>query len=361
MKYVVLGDLHFGIKGFNDEFFTNQLKFFNEQLFPYMKENNIDTIIQLGDWLDNRKSMDIKFFNRIVNEFCEPIKEYGFKFITFLGNHDIYYNSRLDINLVKYFQKLFPENIEVIENREKRMFGNQRYMFMPWVIDKPITRKELEDVDLLFGHFEIKNFEMVKGHVDENSQLESNWFKQSKRLKRVISGHYHVQGSDGFVMYAGTPYQLNWGDHDTERGFFVFENTKYTFIENIKSQKYIKLKYNDSDLSKLLEVKGHIIGESEYFSSIDGIIDILFDNKVKFFINEAKDKNYESLIYELHQNGIPIDVINNVEISELIGMDFVSDMGTSTPLEIIINRVTEKDKTLLPLLDEIMSEIKDEQ
>ena len=119
MKYVVIGDLHFGSKGFNDDFFSQQLIFFNEQLFPYMEANGIDTIIQLGDWLDNRKNIDIKFFNRIVGEFCEVLKAKNFKFITFLGNHDIYYNSRLAVNLVKYFGELCPENIDVIQNLQR--------------------------------------------------------------------------------------------------------------------------------------------------------------------------------------------------------------------------------------------------
>ena len=359
MKYVVLGDLHFGVKGFNDDFFTQQLRFFHEQLFPYMLANNIDTIIQLGDWLDNRKNIDIKFFNRLVDEFCEPIKKHNFKFITFLGNHDIYYNSKLNINMVKYFGKLYPDNIDVIEKREKRMFGNQRYMFAPWIIDNKIKVSEIQDVDLLFGHFEIKNFEMIKGHVDEKSSLESNFFKKSKRLKRVISGHYHVQGSDGFVMYAGTPYQLNWSDYETDRGFFVFENTKYEFIENIISPKYIKIKYNDSTEFPI-EIKGLQIGYHESFKDAQSIDYDLTNHKVKFFVNEARDKNYESVIYELHQKGIDMDVINNVEISALIGTDFAHDIQSEAPSEMIISKVKEYTPHLLPLFNEIMSEINEE-
>ena len=53
MKFIVLGDLHFGIKSFNENFFSNQMEFFHNQLFPYMLEHNIDTIIQLGDFLDH--------------------------------------------------------------------------------------------------------------------------------------------------------------------------------------------------------------------------------------------------------------------------------------------------------------------
>lgn len=359
MKYVVLGDTHFGMKGFNNEFFSNQLRFFTEQLFPYMKENGIDTIVQLGDWLDNRKTMDIHFFDRIVKEFLEPLQDHGFKFITFLGNHDIYYNSRLDVNLVKYFSKLYPDTIEVIQEREKRMFGRLRVMFTPWVIDQPVTLKELEDVDLLFGHFEIKHFEMVKGHVDEHSDLESSFFKRVKRLKRVISGHYHIQSTDGFVLFAGTPYQLNWGDYDTQRGFFVFENSKYDFIENTASAKYVKIKYDDTD-EYPIEVKGHKHDHVDYFKDVADINVDLTRHKVKFFVNGAKDKAYETVIYELHQKGVQMDVINNVEISELIGTDFVHDVQTEAPAEMIVKLIKDKAAHLLPLANEIFAEINEE-
>ena len=359
MKYLVIGDLHFGMKGFNNDFLSNQLKFFTEQVFPYMIENDIDTIIQLGDWMDNRKSMDIHFFDRIVKEFCDVLQKHNFKYITFLGNHDIYYNSRTDVNLVSYFGKLYPDNIEVIEKREKRMFGRLRFMFMPWIINEPVTVKELQDVDLLFGHFEIKNFEMVKGHTDEKSSLDSAFFKKVKRLKRVVSGHYHVQGNDGFVMYAGTPYQLNWGDYETERGFFVFENTKFEFIENTASAKYVKIKYDDSQ-ELPIEVKGLDIGHADFYASANDIPHDLTQHKVKFFVNVAKDKEYESVIYELHQKGVQMDVINNVEISELIGTDYAHDIQSEAPAELIMKIIKDKAEHLLPLANEIFAEISEE-
>ena len=117
MKFIVLGDLHFGIKGFSNEFLDHQLRFFHTQLFPYMKEHGITTIVQLGDFLDNRKVIDIQLFDRLNKDFFEPIKEHGFDFITFLGNHDIYYRTKLDTNIVKYFGELYP-NVKVIQEKE---------------------------------------------------------------------------------------------------------------------------------------------------------------------------------------------------------------------------------------------------
>jgi len=271
-KLIVIGDLHFGVKGFNEEFFENQLVFFKEQLFPYMIENGLDTIVQLGDLFDNRKIVNINFFNRVIKDFCEPIKQQGFKLITLLGNHDIYYSSTLEINMVKFLQDLYPDNITVIDKPTIFKFGDFKYKIFPWIIDGKISASDLKGADVVFGHFEIRNFEMVKGHVDFDSELSSGFFKKIKGLKRVVSGHYHIQSTDGFVMYAGTPYQINWGDYNTPRGFFVFEGFEYEFFENKKSSKFVKLKYDDT-AEKNLELSGYF-KESLFLDKVETLPDL---------------------------------------------------------------------------------------
>ena len=355
MKFVVLGDTHFGIKGFSDDFLDNQLRFFNEQLFPYMLENGLDTIVQLGDWLDNRKMMNIKTFNRIVKEFCEPMQKHGFKFISFLGNHDIYYSTTLEINMVKYFADLFPDTITVYTRPTIVKLGDYKYKMFPWAV-RQITPSDLEGADVVFGHFEINNFEMVKGHVDKNSELTSNFFKKINGLKRVVSGHYHIQSTDGFILYVGTPYQLNWGDYKTPRGFYVFKGHEYDFIENSVSSKFVKIKYDDRRENRL-ELSGYH-EETEYYDSVAELPD-LRNHIVKFFINYSEDKEYETISFDLHQAGVTFDVINNVEISDLIGTDFQGEIDNIGGAELLFRTVKDKKPHLVSLLDRIMSEIEE--
>jgi len=173
-----------------------------------------------------------------------------------------------------------------------------------------------------------------------------------------VSGHYHVQGNDGFVMYAGTPYQLNWGDYQTQRGFFVFEGADYEYIENIQSAKYIKIKY-DSTAMSLIEVSG--LGEEAIF--VNDVAEFkelgidLTQHKVKFFINHSDDKNYESAIFCLHEMGVEMDIINNVEISDLIGTDFVGEIDNVGGTELILRSAKDTKPHLVPLLNEILQEI----
>lgn len=358
MKFIAIGDLHFGIKGFNQGFLDNQLKFFHEQLFPYMRENNIDTIVQLGDFLDNRTQMDIHVFDRIINELIEPIKAQGFKLITFLGNHDIYYKTKLDVNLVKYFEKLYPDTITVLQKNTMIKMGTYNYMFMPWLVEnQKVQHTDLIGADVVFGHFEIDDFEMVKGHVAHGTDMTSGFFKSIPGLKRVISGHYHVQSTDGFVTYIGTPYQINWGDYKTSRGFFVVEDHNYQFIENTSSLKFIKLKYDDTN-DKRLELSGYY-KESMYYNDVEELPD-LSNHQVKFFINKAKDKEYESVNFDLYQKDLKLDVVNNVEISNMIGTDFIGEMENIGSTELLMNTVKDKSPHLLNLLEDVMSKINED-
>ena len=57
-KAIILGDLHFSVNQGNKELLEIQLKFFENQVFPYMEEHGITKIIQTGDFFDNRVAND---------------------------------------------------------------------------------------------------------------------------------------------------------------------------------------------------------------------------------------------------------------------------------------------------------------
>ena len=55
MKICLLGDTHFGMRGDSLEFHKYIKKFYDNIFFPYLIENKIDTVFQLGDLFDRRK------------------------------------------------------------------------------------------------------------------------------------------------------------------------------------------------------------------------------------------------------------------------------------------------------------------
>ena len=55
MKIALITDQHFGGKQDSQNFLNHIETFYREQFFPYLSENNIHTVIDLGDTFDRRK------------------------------------------------------------------------------------------------------------------------------------------------------------------------------------------------------------------------------------------------------------------------------------------------------------------
>ena len=55
MKICILGDTHFGMRGDSLEFHNYCSKFYTNIFFPYLHDNGIKDVFQLGDLFDNRK------------------------------------------------------------------------------------------------------------------------------------------------------------------------------------------------------------------------------------------------------------------------------------------------------------------
>jgi len=64
----------FGARNDSELFLNHFLTFFEEQFFPYLKENNIDTVIHLGDFFDRRKYVNVNTLNQVRNITEAPMK-----------------------------------------------------------------------------------------------------------------------------------------------------------------------------------------------------------------------------------------------------------------------------------------------
>ena len=79
MKAVILNDTHFGFKNDSCIILDYFLEFFDEQLFPYLKEHNIKTIFHLGDVFDRRNMLILKPFIEFVKSFWNHYKTWALK------------------------------------------------------------------------------------------------------------------------------------------------------------------------------------------------------------------------------------------------------------------------------------------
>ena len=246
MKLIILGDTHFGMRGDSLEFHNYYKRFYQEVFFPYIVENNITTIFQMGDLFDRRKFINFNTLYLSRQYFFNKVKELGLQFHTILGNHDIYYKNVLEVNSSQMLLNDY-DNITVYDEPNKVVFDGVDVDVIPWICsdNEEHIKKFIESStsQICFGHFEIAGFEMDRGNVCHEG-LDKNLLK---RYDVVLSGHFHHKSSDGQITYVGTPGEMTWSDYNDPRGFHVFdtETREMEFIQN-PYRMFHKISYDDA-------------------------------------------------------------------------------------------------------------------
>lgn len=232
MKIAIIGDLHIGVKSSNEVMMRHQARFFNFFLNE-LKNRGVGTIIQLGDIWDNRRQVNFRALQFAQETFFEPINDAGIELHTLIGNHDIFYRETLDINSSGLLLRPY-KHIHVYDEPTTLNFEKISFDIIPWMCNdnKNICMEYMKNSksDYCCGHFEINNFEVMKGIPYENGMDEENFGK----YKQVFSGHFHIRSHRGNITYVGTPYELTWGDYNTPKGFLIFdtETNSWEYVEN---------------------------------------------------------------------------------------------------------------------------------
>ena len=335
MKIALLNDTHWGARNDSPAFISYFNRFYDEVFFPYLQENNIKTLIHLGDVVDRRKFINFQVAHNFQKKFWKRLWELKIDTHIIIGNHDTYYKNTNEINAMEQLITTFDGiNEPWIYTKPKTVnFDGLDILFLPWICDSTLD-ESLHEIDkstahIVMGHLEIKGFEMHKGHRNEQG-LEKNLFK---RFEKVISGHFHKKSDDGHIYYLGCPYQITWSDYNCPKGFHIFDTQtrELTRIPNplIMFKKFI---YNDKgeDYSKK--------NLSEYENTF-----------VKLFISNKTDNDmFDKLLDRFHNeiNAYEINVIedNNSDITASV-KDNILEQGEDT-LTFLGNYIEQIDTTL---------------
>jgi predicted phosphodiesterase len=245
MKIAILGDTHHGMRGDSIAFHNHYRDFYLNTFFPYLLENNIKTIFQLGDLFDRRKYISFQTLALCRKYFFEQFSKYNIECHTLLGNHDIFFKNTLEVNSPQLLLGDYEDNI-FIYNEPCEWQGID---IIPWIckdneqeVMRFITNSSNQ---VCFGHFELAGFEMDRGNICHEG-MDADLLK---KYDTVLSGHFHHKSSKGNITYVGTPGEMTWADYNDERGFHIFdtETRELTFISN-PNKMFFKIKYNDDEL-----------------------------------------------------------------------------------------------------------------
>ena len=306
MKVCLIADLHFGVRKNSEIFLASQVRFIEEQFVPYLKEHGIKEVFLLGDLFDNRSSTNTKVMNSVYDLFDHKLTDFNIHVL--IGNHDCYFNSTVEINSLKFLEKL--PNVHLVEKITVMEVGDKKVVMVPWVIDTLSFVREfsqVENCDLCFGHFNITGFHFNKVKRSDDG-IQGKLFS---KFKKVFSGHFHIRSSQKIpgseIIYIGSPYQLTRNDIDENRGFVILdtETLEYQHIDNTVSLKYIKVKYPEKVTSSKIK---------------NNIIDVYVDYDENY--NEEKVDKYVKKIEEMGPVITPnIFVENNSSLNSDIDLE----------------------------------------
>lgn len=331
MKAVILNDTHFGFKNDSPIMLEYFLSFFEKQLFPYIKENNIKTIFHLGDLFDRRKYINFKTLNSVQERFFNPLLDMGIKCIIICGNHDTYYKNTNKINSLDELASRYS-NWSIYSEPTEIELSTGCVALLPWINPEnehaAATFVENTTCSVLLGHLELSGFQSIRG-VSVEQGYDSKYFN---KFESVLSGHYHIKSSRDNIYYLGTQYQMGFSDVWEEKGFHVFDFKDRTleFVQN-RERLFYTLDYYEDSKEKI-----------DFEQYKNKYVKIFIKNKTKQPLFEKYlDKFYEVGVAEL---AVAEDIAAN---PELVAVDVHKD--TLQLLHEEIDTISEKsiDKNIL--------------
>ena len=308
MKIALLNDTHFGCRNDSPAFIEYQNKFYNEVFFPYIRENNIKTLIHLGDVVDRRKFINHNTAHNFKNNFWNRLEEYNIDTHIIIGNHDTYYKNTNEVNAMQNLE--ISKDAKVYTRTTEVEFDGLPILFIPWICDDneadSVQKINETQSTIAMGHLEVKGFEMHNGHFNDHGQEKAMF----KRFEKVMSGHFHKKSDDGQIYYLGTQYEMTWSDYNCPKGFHIFdtETRDLTRVSNPDTI-FKKLIYNDK------ETNYDTFDLSEYDKSF-----------VKLYISNRTDVEMYERLMDKFYNSINVHAIDVIEEPTDIGASVREDI-----------------------------------
>lgn len=234
MKIIITGDLHA-----KEGVYLNVCLDYLDFVKKYAIENNIDTIVFVGDILEKASKLRYETFTPLFKKYRELSKDLKLYFI--LGNHDIfslYDNSSL--------LETFEDFGTVISSPETINFDGVDINLVPYTNDEMYV--PTVGADYLFTHLDIATFDLGNNTIATQEMFKCFNPDIFSNYKKVYTGHYHKRQEKGNIKYVGSPYQLTFSDvGQLEKGFDILDTGtgKNTFVKYTGAPNFVVYEYND--------------------------------------------------------------------------------------------------------------------
>ena len=331
MKIAIITDQHFGARKGSKLFHDYFKKFYDNVFFPYLEEHKIDTVIDMGDTFDNRRSVDLWSIDWAKETYFDRLQEMGITLHSIVGNHTAYYKDTNEVNTIDLLLKEYT-NITTYSETTSIEVGGLNILLVPWINEEnkeaTLGLIKASQASVCMGHLELNGFVATAGHVMDHG-MDINPFK---KFNKTFSGHYHTRSNVDNIYYLGNPYEMFWNDCEDARGFTIFdtETLEQTPINN-PYRLFYKIYYEDHNY-KLFNTKE------------------LKNKIVKVIVRKKTDqKLFDKFIDKLYSTGInDIKIVENYVLQE--SEDFIAEEDENTIG--VLNRYIDEsdfegDKTLI--------------
>jgi DNA repair exonuclease SbcCD nuclease subunit len=318
-KVACFTDIHFGLKS-GSRTHNIDCEDFVKWFCDEAQREGAETCIFLGDWHHNRASTDVSTMNYTLSNLERLSKSFE-KMYFILGNHDLFYKDKREINSVE-FMRLFPNIVPV---REPITEGN--VTILPWLVAE--EWKDIPNIKskYIFGHLELPSFYMnAMVQMPDHGQLQRNHFVNQEY---VFTGHFHKRQQAGNIVYMGNAFPHNYADAgDDDRGMMLLEwggKPEYRTWPDQPVYRTYKLSQIIDDPDKLLRKKMHCR------VTIDLPITFEEANYVKEQFIPQYNLRELMLIpekVEVDSNSVPIDI--NFESVDTIVMNQINAIDSET-------------------------------
>lgn len=236
-KVIITGDIHIHAHRGDSRRVEDGLSCL-EWVYETTRIAGLDTVIVAGDFLHHRFVLSSYAYAKACG-IVSGAKEDGINTIFLLGNHDMFYEDRWDVN------SLVPmhDAATIIDKPTKLAIHGIDVDFLPYT---PTPSKYINEAPFikpartLISHLAIANAILnsrynILSVEDDSKEKEHIEAEKLHKWEKVWLGHYHYgQKVTSQVEYIGSPMQLTFGEAGQKKHIAIYdlETLESTYVPN---------------------------------------------------------------------------------------------------------------------------------
>ena len=212
-RAIFFTDIHFGLKS-NSRTHNQDCLDFVDFVIKTGKEQNCETCVFLGDWHNNRASLQIGTLNYSVQAIDKLSAAFD-QIIFIPGNHDEHYRDTREMNSVVWAKKY--DNVRIFDE----ITTVDDVCITPWLVGDEHKQIKKIEAKYMFGHFELPSFYMnAMVQMPDVGDLR----RDDLKCETVFTGHFHKRQTNKNITYIGNAFPHNYADvGDDDRGCMILD------------------------------------------------------------------------------------------------------------------------------------------